>query len=260
MANDLRPGIYSVDYFSGAQTAIYIGDVLVDEVTSIYWTVQQNRVPIYGYSDQLFRTMAKGQVLIQGTFTINFKEAGYLWLILERYRRLISGKSSKLSPFLDSKSVTQENIEKIINGEITTAERTRLAEVLGEAEAQKLFDGGSLTEVSDRQQTAASLQGFSSVTRATGGIGEAENMLEVFEDMIWGRPEEDLELQDRRADDPDLNPFDIYIAYGDFAGDNRVNHTIQKLTDVYIVGSAKQIEITGMPIQEQYTFIARNQI
>ena len=54
MADGIRPGVYNIDYFSGSQVAIYIGDVFVDEITAINFVAQQPRRPLYGYADQHF--------------------------------------------------------------------------------------------------------------------------------------------------------------------------------------------------------------
>ena len=268
MATDYKPGIYSVDYFSGAQVGLWIGDILVDEVTSIEWQAVQNRTPIYGYASQYFNAVSKGPVLVQGTFTINFKEAGYLWLVLDTYKKTMEGKPGKLfTPFTSSQSVEQRNIEQIINGETTTAQRNQAFRALTE---QLAFVGPPTEkDVADRKanedivgdinrSTYASLGGFASITRSMGVVGRAENWVEAFEDTVWQQDQFALDNMNRRADDPDLNPFDIFIGYGDFAGDNRVNHTIRKLANVHIIGSAQRIEINGLPIQEQYTFIAQN--
>lgn len=269
MANDntqigLRPGIYNTDYYTSSQTAIYIGEVLVDEVTSMQWNVSQNKRPIYGYTSQLYDQLSKGQVLVHGTFTINFKEAGYLFLILQRYRQAIFQNPHPFFSFKDepgfngeNKSLAQGeqtiglNIEQIINGEVSIRDRNQALSTLA---------------------TAAALQGFSSSTRAAGEVGlgdktnprtgkreiSAESLFEAFENKIWKTDQQDLDSMTRRADDNLLNPFDIYVAYGDFDGDDRRNHTIKKLSEVSIIGEAQQIQIGGLPLQEQYTFIARN--
>lgn len=266
----LRPGVYNMDYFSGAQVACYIGDVFVDEITGISFQVSNRRMPLYGYADQYFRDVTKGQVLVSGSFSINFKEAGYMFLILERYQRLLNNKKTRLNPFQDSDEVSNRNIEQVINGEISTFERNAMMQAISEAQAdaragvqdaQKFGDDvqSELTTI-NRIDAARGLGGFASNIRAGGGIGLAENLFEKFEDEIWGKPPQDLDNDHRRADDPALNPFDIYIAFGDFAGDNRANHTIQKLTNVHIIGSSKQITVNGEPIQEVYQFFARNQI
>jgi hypothetical protein len=254
-------GVYNVDYYSGSQVALYIGDTWVDEVTSLSYIVRQDRKPIYDYANPLFRDMSKGPVLVQGEFTINFKEAGYLWLILDRYQTLMNDRESKIPIPFGSKdegknSVSRNNIERIINADDTSVfNRNKTLQDLA-----KTMDSDEAAQQYGLTEGAASLGGFSSNTRASGGIGDAENAFEVFEDKIWKLDDVALNELDRRADDPDLNPFDIYIAYGDFAGDDKVNHTIRKLDQVHIVGTAQQIVIDGQPIQEAYSFIARNVI
>lgn len=260
MANEIRPGIYSIDYFSGAQVGVFIGDVLIDEVTSISYEIFQNRKPLYGYADTLFRAVSKGQVLVQGQFTINFKEAGYLWLVLNHYKEMIKGSPGLLAtPFNNSQSIEDLNIEKLINGEPKTADRMKALAAISEQVAKELKDPDpGLVRARKEQLAFGSLGGFASSGRAAGGVGQAESMFEMFEDKIWKSDRFSLDEDDRRADDPDLNPFDIYLSYGDFAGDNRINHTIRKLSNVHILGSGQQIVIDGQPIQESYSFIAQN--
>jgi hypothetical protein len=250
MADDsfggIRPGVYDVDHFSGAQVAVFIGDILVDEITAINFIVQQQRRPLYGYGDQYFRAMSKGQILVQGQFAINFKEAGYLWLVLNEYRVKIKGKLSKLdqSPIKTSSLSLQQNVEQVINNEVEQDQRYEAIASLAEA--------------------YASLAGFASTTRAGGeSVGTAENIFETFENYIWGSKTKSHDFnvsENRNADDPDLNPFDIFISYGDFTGDDRANHTIVKLEDCYIVGSSQRVEIDPLPIMEVYPFMGRMRV
>ena len=121
--------------------------------------------------------------------------------------------------------------------------------------------------IANLAEAYASLSGFSSTTRAAGEskiktvlgvdvndagdtvftsgergiwshkVGKAENIFESFENAVWGdkKTAHGLNLQeDRSPDDPALNPFDIYIMYGDFMGDDRANHTILKLDKCFI--------------------------
>lgn len=263
-----RRGIYNVEYFSGTQAAVYIGDVWVDEITSISYAVSQNRTPLYGYADTYFRDVSEGQVIVQGQFTINFKEAGYLWLILDRYRNKVKGRNSYLSrtPFLASDVATQYNIERIFNNEVTRREKiiayrelAALAKEPGsEAKIARQQFGAFYVDETKGGTANASLGGFASNTRQEGGIGRAENAFETFEDKAWRKTQNELDREHRRADDAGLNPFDIYVTFGDYAGDNSANHTVQKISDVYILGGSKQIVVDGQPIQEAYTFIGRN--
>lgn len=278
----VKRGIYNVEYFSGAQVSLYIGDVWVDEVTTLSYQVMQNRRPIYGYASTLFDDVSEGQVLVQGQFTINFKEAGYLWLILDRYQRQFAGKDSLTEfdgPFKNSGTADRRNIEQIVNNEQSTFQRNRTLLNLAKRMAET-GGGRNYTSLNDflgnrvRFDTVgagskASLGGFASTQRALSRsdpeqrnrVGRAEGIFEAFEDVLWAADEKlDDALLTRRADDPRLNPFEIFVAFGDFAGDNDANHTIERLQEVNILGKSKQIVIDGMPIQEQYTFIARNSI
>ncbi|AOQ24713.1 hypothetical protein MTAT_20580 [Moorella thermoacetica] len=66
------------EYFTGADINIYFQGVFIDEVTSLEFQLTQNFKPIYGYNSYVYDTLAAGQRIIQGSFTINFKETNYL--------------------------------------------------------------------------------------------------------------------------------------------------------------------------------------
>jgi len=80
--------IINKDYFSGAQASCFIGDVWVDDIISIDYSLQHNRTPRYGYGSQHYDFIPKGNILVMGSFIINFREPNYLWLIMERYKKL----------------------------------------------------------------------------------------------------------------------------------------------------------------------------
>lgn len=284
----IRQGIYNVEYFAGSTGAIYIGDVWVDEVTSFSYSVHQTRRPIYGYASQLFDDVSKGNVLVQGTFSINFKEAGYLWLVLNRYKEVMTGKPDAIyknagnsgargefdSPFVSSNKneVNRQNIEQIVNGEVSTFVRNRQLQALTDAWGNLQAAGAEDILQAERSRQSASLGGYASDARRSAArgdtnVGSAEGVFEEFEDAVWGKRSvakgtaalgQELDQQHRRADDPYLNPFEIYLVHGDFLGSDYDNHTIQRLRDVYILGSSRQEVIDGQPIQEVYSFIARN--
>jgi len=76
------------EYFSGAQASLFIGDTWVDDIIAIDYSLQHTRAPIYGYGSQHFDFVPKGNILVTGSFKINFREPNYLWLILERFKRM----------------------------------------------------------------------------------------------------------------------------------------------------------------------------
>lgn len=278
---------YAVEYFSGAQAALFIGDTFVDEITSWQFRRFRNKVPIFGYASTHFDTMAQGQVLVQGSFSINFKEAGYLWLVLDRYSALngrgsvlgevgfgdtqwTTGQGANNSPFYrtsenstKNEQLNRQSIERILDAEANILERNKLYTALTEQAArlpeQELrIIGSDLIGYASTTRYNATRQNF------TGSdnnriLGQAENIFEAFEDAVWDKDRETLINYNRHADDPRLNPFDIFLTYGDFV-DNYDNHTIRRLTDVHILGTSERVVISGEPIQEVYEFIARDSV
>ena len=70
-----------IRYFSSIDAEIYFGDVFIDEATQVTWQVQQNVQPIYGYNSYVYDDIAVGARLVNGSFTINFTKAGYMYEI-----------------------------------------------------------------------------------------------------------------------------------------------------------------------------------
>lgn len=65
-------------YYSSIDAELYFGDIFIDEVSNIAWTIQQQSLPIFGYNSYCFDDVAIGSRLIQGQFAINFTEKNYL--------------------------------------------------------------------------------------------------------------------------------------------------------------------------------------
>ena len=74
---------YKTYYYTGGQAQIYMRDVFLDEVTSLQFSTVTNKTPIFGYASRRFDTVAAGNMLVQGTFTINFVSSGYLQIIAQ---------------------------------------------------------------------------------------------------------------------------------------------------------------------------------
>lgn len=234
---------YEFDYFSGSQIGIYIGDLLIDDIDSIQFSVTQTKRPIYGYGSQYFHTVADGQVLVEGVFAIPFKEADYILAALARYRDTSAPISDLLGPvglIPGSKTTPTEYLVKREN-----IERRMMNAAKKDLPDYEMYN--ELAALPDEKFEAAA---------------------ETFEDVLWQQPALDF-LSDnilpgkagssddyaRRADQ--YPPFDIFILYGDIAN-AAANHTIKKLLSVSIIGQGQAIAVGGEPIREQYRFIARN--
>jgi len=254
--------IYDLDYFSGSQMFMYIGDVWVDEVTSLQYATQQQKTPLYGYASQLFETVAAGPVIVQGSFTINYKEQGYLWAVLRRFKHITEagagisvGEGKKSARDLKKQKRRDANLfENRLGGGSGQPVTKPNTKTISRATIEDIT-GGQATRQS-RYQFYQQLAGYATVDVGSARDKTFEDIAEAFEDQVWTRSSDQLNSQIRRTDDNKFDNFDMYVVFGNYANPG-ANHTVQKIIGVHLTSQGKMINIDGMPVQEQYTFIAR---
>lgn len=250
--------VYDREYFSGTQAALYIGDVFVDEVTAYEFEVNQTKTPIYGYASQLFDDVSKGPAIVQGQFSINFKESGYLFLILNEYR--------KLKAAVDRAANKYQGVKEVRPGEFVTTvkEPRRLPDPFRIEEAKNKVLRKNIEEIlngdlnkEDRFEFYSSLARFATSVDQTDK--RFEDLAEAFEDALW--KEDDLQSINQnvalRPTDDVFNGFDMYFTYGDF-NNPEANHTVERIQGVHLTKRMKNVNVSGEPIQEWYQFFARN--
>lgn len=252
-----RTTVYDQEYFSSSQVNLYIGDVVIDECCELQIQLHQTKRPIYGYASQLFDATAQGTVLVQGSFQINFKESGYLFTVLNRLRRIESKRGTPLiSPFVSNKNLGRSDVRGAKRGkDIGGVYRANVEQVLS---AEEAILRGELT----REQQVAYYRSLTTLNNEVSGFNNpegalpgSEDLFEAFENRIWGRQQ--LDDEPRRVDDNAFDGFTIYVTYGDFNSNDRINHTARRIDGVRIVGQAKTVMNDGKPIKEGYQFIAR---
>ena len=74
---------YLQDYFTPAMIKIFFGDICIADAVMLSYVIQDNKRPIYGYSDRFMASVEEGNYLVSGQFAINFKEVGYLPVVLD---------------------------------------------------------------------------------------------------------------------------------------------------------------------------------
>lgn len=84
------------DYFSGSDVTVYFDDVFMEDLQGLEFGMQEKVQPVYGYNSFTYDAVARGQRVVQGTFTIAFKEAGYMRRIMSH----IAGLKVAAKPFL----------------------------------------------------------------------------------------------------------------------------------------------------------------
>ena len=113
--------IFPEEYFSGADVSIYFGDVFVDDITSLSFVLTEMVQPIYGYASYVFDDVARGSRLVQGAFSIAFRESGYLYTILDHIGQLGTRVKPSLAHQALGQSVPQwharakQKIEDVLN-------------------------------------------------------------------------------------------------------------------------------------------------
>ena len=210
--------VYKTYYYSGGQAQVYYDDVFLDEISSLNFTTVTNKSPIYGYSSTYFDTVAKGNILIQGSFVINFVTTNYLSIIAESIRQRKEGILAET----DSDGI-------LIRPTVTIP--------------------GTGTVLSDKMTSFQLQQAINQIR----GLGNKE-FLELSQRIQNSKGVSAALSNDKFYT---LKPFEIFAVFGD-ENDLSSNHTVKKIKDVYLTGQAQVINSSGEVIQEQYSFIARD--
>lgn len=256
--NPAYSSVYTLPYFSGSQAAIYIGDIFIDEVTSIQYKVTQSKTPIYGYASQLFDVVAPGVVLVDGAMSINFKEAGYLWLCLARYKAIEGSVNTALQLAMKQagvgaeRPITNYRYNQLKNVPFIRSIQGEQGDVISRANIQRLVSGEATTE--ERFNFYNSLAGF-----AGSNVDAFERIANQFESEVWGLREnaDSLNRLARRVDDNAFDDVDLYITFGDVSNPNAPS-TVRRLMGVHFTSQGQTVQADGENVQEFYTFIARN--
>lgn len=210
------------EYFSGSQASVFIGDIWVDEITDLQYSVAANATPIYGYGATFFSHVAQGRVLVQGNFTINFREPNYLFMVLERYK-------SRLPNFNKNSTETTELDSYRVN---------ELTDRFGDPRGQLV------TSIPSYENARTNLDNFFNENPANRK-GMESRVLDSKLNNIEGYLVNDFAIP----------LFDIKIGYGAILDEDSVG---QQIVGVKLVGRGKVIMANGEPIKESYSFFAQN--
>lgn len=225
---------YWEEYYAGADVGIFIGDVWVDDVVSIQYSEVNNKSPIYGYMSEDFNAVAKGTKIVQGQFSIAFREVGYLGNILDRYRKQNS-----------SKIVSSHNVSTDI-GETTILERVDL--ISGQRKAA-IASHNTIIE--------KGLRGF--YDKDPKNYPEEERWAYQQERQIflgWLHPDKFGYISTSHGDYIDVRGFDIFLTFGDVFELDR-SGTVEIINGCHITSRSLICEPTGEPIVEVYNFFAK---
>jgi hypothetical protein len=218
---------FSNEYFTGADIRIYFGDIWVDEITNLQFTLQEQVAPIYGYASYTWDKVARGTRFIQGSFSINFTESYYLHSVMNRLSSKMRNASDD-TPMFDKnqwkEGVTIEHLmEKSSSGSFDT---------LADEFEKSLWGQGSMgTQTNQRKDTTFFYPDF------PGNGDDDPNQYQLRE-----------------------HGFNILIGYGPMNETDgmKYSETTHSLVGVQLTGCSQVIGGDGQPIQETYNFIAKD--
>ncbi|MFA5746170.1 MAG: hypothetical protein WC932_04935 [archaeon] len=225
---------YVTDYYAGSQVAIFMGDLWLSDITMIQYQATQNKRPFWGYKSKKFDVMAQGTQLIQGVFSMNYTHTNFLNMAVAEWRKrtVVPDKNTEIS---------EDEIQRFLTDIKATSDPYLLKDL-----------AYSPSGVMNNQNNQ-----FNNLDKSA-----KQALLEQF---FWGA--DDVRLTSTAVIQPDdLPPFDITITFGNYPSsrDNPNSmdeftsaHTVKALTGVHITDSSMQIGISGEPIQEIFTFVAR---
>jgi peptidoglycan hydrolase-like protein with peptidoglycan-binding domain len=85
------------EYFTGSDLTIYFDDIWLDELTHLQFTLKEQVMPVFGYNSYVWDSVARGNRIIQGSFAIGFKEAGYLYRVFDHIGQLQDAAKPKIA-------------------------------------------------------------------------------------------------------------------------------------------------------------------
>lgn len=218
---------FSEEYFSGCDVSIYFGDVLVDEIVALQFSMVENVAPIYGYASYTYDAVARGTRIIQGSFRIAFKEDYYIHAITNEIEYgLKSGTIKEGAPFTFKNSYGENTVDGMLKAatHLTPTEFDQLA-----TEYEKSLWGAGNEAFTTR-------------------INEQEHTSYFY--------------PAGRQDNLHKDGYNIMIVYGAMERENKsnggINSTAKTIIGVQLTGCQQIIDPSGQPILEEYSFMARD--
>lgn len=225
------------EYFAGSDVRIYFGDVWVDEITNLQFTLQEQVTPIYGYASYTWDKVARGTRYIQGSFAINFKESYYLHYVMNSLSSKLKAEDKETPVFSAASWKEGTSVEHLIE----TADTPAFESIADEFE-KSLWGESSNDQMTSLVTRRKNDTFFSPEHRGNNKEGDG---------VIY-----DSTSQKALADEG----FNILINYGPMneVGGMKASVTAHSLIGVQLTGVSQVIGGDGQPVQEMYSFIARD--
>lgn len=272
----------TTNYFASNQALLFIGEALVDEVVAINYQFSNPKVPVYGYNAEYYSVAARGKIIVNGNFSINYIQPDYLMAALDSY---FSNKNKTLHDKIanDAKSVKQNGYLNPLLHQEGSVTDTILKEnnIEFEAFGNKFNVRNALKDPKIMELVTLSSIG-KQIAADPKGAGQ---IIENFKNKFWKRAkanQADREMSKKTLIDtarvhhtidnganalsrvqedyyrsrPDqMRPFNLVVFHG---LPNNPYSIFRVIVDIDITGFGQQISPTGQPQMETYSFIAKS--
>jgi len=223
---------YQLQYFTGTQASIWVGNVWVTECFGLSFSATQNIIPVFGYASTTFDAVAKGKVLVQGSFEINFVDEGYLYYVLHKM-----------------------NSERVLNpGEFNFSKYILTGEPGPKTQAGfDILDYAHQTpNGTDEEKNQIAARAMEKLSKLT--INQTD---EVIRDLNLNRDlAQGTGLRNTSKNVIyDIIPFDIQGIFGNPEMTKEV--TEKKLINCFLVSNEMIVSVDDQPLKERYSFIAQ---
>lgn len=238
---------YSTDsdkeYFSGANVNVYFGDVWMEEISNIEFSLQEQVAPIYGFHSYTWDRIARGNRFVSGSFTLNFTENGYLQTVLDnltekvnKNNNVLDGYGNGSEYYIDSKR-TAQTIKTLTNE--------------SKGENYKSY-------INSLQKNYWGETSKSNVSNV--GLSKDENP------FWYGRQhgkDKNNPLRENGFNilidyNPEMNGNDFENCLKNMGTGISAYNTFRTIIGVHIMSNQQVVGNDGQPIQERFTFIARD--
>lgn len=243
---------YATSYFTGTQASIYVGDIWVDEVFGISFSASQSIIPLFGYASTFFDAVAKGKVLVQGYFDINFVDEGYLYAILEAKLR-----EDNPQIIMNNNNVGMDQIEMMRQGgpnaQIVTPDEynanTAAQVIARHISYLKEVSDGTRPNGQDRRQ-------------AIGAIMNEIAQLDIRQaNEIGSELNREIRKLDKKNIIYSMVPFKLTGYFGNpELTKGKEQGTYKEIVDCFLIGNEMIVDTSEEVIKERYSFLARQHI
>lgn len=232
------------EYFSGSNAKVYFGDVWLDQMASISFELQEQVAPVYGFHSYTFDRISRGSRIVQGSFSLNFTENGYLQTILDSL-------------------ASKEKSQGVIN---PRAEANKMKHTTSEQTIQTLLQAEGSDSYQDYiDSLKASFWGQSTPTLIGGYTPDKDKEAHFYAkryDETTGQVTEN-HLKEHGFNilidySPDANYTDFEQCLKNIQTNGSLLQTYRTIIGVHITGVSEQLSNNGQVLQQHYQFIARD--